>query len=1024
MPTLQPSSAARKLALQFFALTLTNVIVFLPIVFVEGEIRLIFTEGALAIVFPIVISMMVALTLVPMATSKVFYLMDRHKSLQLLHLYNLGYSESDALTHLASQKSKWEIFSRILMKIPHPRMALLRRKYGTILKSCLRHRVRFLIGIVLIILYTVYYTSTEINRDSLSMAEDEDSFYIYVYLPNGTNQTYTVEVISRIEDQLAKLVPEAKHVNSWVSDDFAQLRIDLIDIKKRAKESATIKEGLRTWMETFGEAELSFNQIRTRSENQQPVMDNGQRGSIEIRGPEYAQITDIAENFSEYLKEQILDIRDAEPQSEHGALEVIFRLDREKCAYLQVDAYQVSRSIQNAQRRSEYSTIQMKKGDQEIDIVFAQFETPSERKKKSGNDGDFGIQFEELKKVPVYSPLLRTTLSLEEIGSFDVQRGLGSVQRENRERIGRIMFDTAPNAKFIEVEEQIKTIIANYPTPAGYRMTLGGKSKRVNEELEAFKTIIYLAVILTYMCIASLFESFSLPIVIMLAIPLAIIGVVWAFILTGTQFNPLAILGCVFLVGMLPNSSILLIHFAGFLRREKIYPRERAIMVSGYTRLRPIFMTVATTILALLPMAIPRKGNNEWVPFAVTVIGGLASSTILTLLIVPGFYFIVEDVSNLFSRAIRFCTSYRWVFVFWSKKRRLALKEKLTAYRTFPVREEPLLIKLDHLTRIYSPTRIEIVYSYIKDRLQWKRSASALGIVPASIAEQPVKKSTKSRKKALDMVSLEIHQGLFGLLGPNGAGKTTLLRLLSGIDQPTRGFLSICGYDMKFEAKKAQGLIGYLPQYFGVYSHMNALQYLEYFALLKGMKIKSERDEAIQKALAMVNLTDQATVPVCQFSGGMMRRIGLAQIFVKPPKVLIVDEPTVGLDPMERVRFRNMLSKLSQDRVVILSTHIVEDVAHSCKQVALMNDGRIIMVGSPDDLVASIDGLVWETVVSQAEDWREYRKRCQVVSQSQMEEGIRIRIIADTKPDASAVPVDPNLEDAYLYHTHFKNRTH
>ena len=193
------------------------------------------------------------------------------------------------------------------------------------------------------------------------------------------------------------------------------------------------------------------------------------------------------------------------------------------------------------------------------------------------------------------------------------------------------------------------------------------------------------------------------------------------------------------------------------------------------------------------------------------------------------------------------------------------------------------------------------------------------------------------------------------------------------IDQPTRGYLSICGYDMKFESKKAQKLIGYLPQYFGVYSHMNALQYLEYFALLKGMKIKSEREEAIHKALEMVNLTDQATVPVCQFSGGMMRRIGLAQIFVKPPKVLIVDEPTVGLDPLERVRFRNLLSKLSQDRVVILSTHIVEDVAHSCKQVALMHDGRIIMVGSPDDLVSSIDGLVWETIVGKAEDWREYR---------------------------------------------------
>ena len=413
-------------------------------------------------------------------------------------------------------------------------------------------------------------------------------------------------------------------------------------------------------MESFGEAELTFNGGPHPWRNQQPVMDTGQKGTVEIRGPEYDQIASISESFSEYLKQLVPDIREAAPQSEHGALEITFKLDREKCAYLQVNAYQVSRSIQNAQRRSEYATIQMKKGDQEIDIIFAQYENPAAQKKEGKTDQDFGIKFEELKQVPVYAPLLRTTVSLEELGNFDVRRSLGAVQRENRERIGRIMFDTAPNSKFEDVEAQVKLIIDNYPTPPGYRLTMGGKSLKVNEEWIAFKTMMWLAVILTYMCIASLFESFSLPLVIMMAIPMAVIGVVWAFLLTGTQFDPLAILGCIFLVGMLPNSSILLIHFAGYLRREKAYPRERAIMVSGYTRLRPIFMTVSTTILGLLPLAMPRRGDDDWVPFAVTVIGGLASSTILTLLIVPGFYFIVEDVTNLFKRIIRYFTSWRW----------------------------------------------------------------------------------------------------------------------------------------------------------------------------------------------------------------------------------------------------------------------------------------------------------------------------------------------------------------------------
>ena len=358
------------------------------------------------------------------------------------------------------------------------------------------------------------------------------------------------------------------------------------------------------------------------------------------------------------------------------------------------------------------------------------------------------------------------------------------------------------------------------------------------------------------------------------------------------SFTPMSGLGCLFLVGLLPNSPILLVHFANYLRKEKGYPRVRAVMFSSSTRLRPILMTVMTTVLGLLPMAIPQKGENEWVPFAVPVIGGLLMSTVLTLIIVPGFYFIVEDVANFIKGIIRYVVSWSWVFVVWSSKKRQELRGSLTAYRNLPPREEPLLVQLDHLTRIYPPKRLESLAASLKRIVSpIYQPSPAIGFLP-QMATVPVQEphSTQVRRKAVDTVSLNIESGMFGLLGPNGAGKTTLLRMIAGIDQPTRGYLSICGYDMKSESKHAQKLIGYLPQYFGVYSHMSAWHYLDYFALLKGIRRKSERHAAIMRALEMVNLLEQKDVPVNQFSGGMMRRIGLAQIFVQPPKVLIVDK--------------------------------------------------------------------------------------------------------------------------------------
>jgi len=1001
---------SREVGVAVFALTLTIVMVFLPIVFVEGNIRLIFREGALAIVFPMVISMLVALSFVPMATSRILVFLDR-----VTHALPGSRTKTKERRWTRRFRAIREKIVSGFRRLPLPNMKSTRWRYSKVLKSCLRHRVRFLIAIVLVVLYTYFYTMTGINQDVLKAPEDQEGFELYVYLPNGTKQDYTLKVVEHVEDILLQHVTEAKNIHAWVREDFARFWIKLKDRKERKRESPTIKEELRPYFENFTEAEVTYDQSRSRQENQPPPIDSGQGGMIEIRGAEYDQINAICQRFIEVI-EQIPGVRDVISESEAGPLEYHFQLDRDAAALLQITPQLVAQSIQVAQRRGDYATIQMKKGDDEIDIIFAQAINPEELNRRVSSQ-EQGLKLEELKQVPIYSPALSTTVSLEELGTFQLERGMGQIQRENRERIGRIRFQTAPNVKYAEVESNIKKLIEEYPFPAGYRMILGGKTQKMDETYKALTQIVTLAVTLIYMCIASLFESFSLPLVIMLAVPLAVIGVVWMLILTGTAATELAGLGVIFLIGLLPNSAILLIHFSKYLRREKNFSRVRAVMVSAHTRLRPIFMTFLTTSLGLLPMAIPRGGDDEWVPFARTVIGGLSSSTILTLIIVPGFYFIVEDSSDLLSRMTQYLASWRWVLIFWNSEKREVMRLRLTAYRR-KVEKENLWVKIDHLVRIYPAPRLETLGWRFRQFFASFRPLSATpGFIPGASPDSKLF-STQSRSKALDGVCLDIGPGLFGLLGPNGAGKTTLLRLIAGIDQPTRGFLSICGYDLKTEAKDAQRYIGYLPQHFGVYNHMTAYQYLDYFSLLKGIKRKADRHSAILKALEMVNLSDQKEIPVGNFSGGMKRRIGLAQIFLLPPKVLIVDEPTVGLDPLERVRFRNLLSQFSQNRVVILSTHIVEDVAHSCRNLALMDDGKVLFVGSPNELTATIKDKVWELTVSDRQVWYEYRRRYKITGQSHTSEGIRLRIISDAPPDASAHTVEPTLEDAYLYHTH------
>jgi len=266
---------------------------------------------------------------------------------------------------------------------------------------------------------------------------------------------------------------------------------------------------------------------------------------------------------------------------------------------------------------------------------------------------------------------------------------------------------------------------------------------------------------------------------------------------------------------------------------------------------------------------------------------------------------------------------------------------------------------------------------------------------------------------ALRGVDLEMGTGMFGLVGPNGAGKTTLMRILAGLLRPTSGKVTVLGNDVTTRQGKlaVKSVLGYLPQELGLYPDLTAFEFLEYVALLKGLTVKMERQKQLDEILELVGLAQDASHRLHTFSGGMKRRVGIAQALLGKPRLLIVDEPTSGLDPEERVRLRNLLAEMSARCTVILSTHIVEDVSQSCNDLAVINLGQVLFRGSPGDLIAQARGRVWNLVTTGERPGTALT----VVSTVQIQDGVQYRVIGTPGDATRAVPVEPSLEDGYIW---------
>lgn len=270
------------------------------------------------------------------------------------------------------------------------------------------------------------------------------------------------------------------------------------------------------------------------------------------------------------------------------------------------------------------------------------------------------------------------------------------------------------------------------------------------------------------------------------------------------------------------------------------------------------------------------------------------------------------------------------------------------------------------------------------------------------------------QKLAVDRIDLELKCGVYGLLGANGAGKTTLMRMICDIQEPTSGEIFCNGQNIREMGEEYRDRLGYLPQNFGYYPEFTAYKFLLYIASLKGLSKQQASVRALY-LLDMVGLAEQKKQKIKTFSGGMKQRLGIAQAMLNEPEILILDEPTAGLDPKERVRFRNLISSFSKDKIVLLSTHIVSDVEYIADEILVMKDGRLIHRGAPEVVTQEAKGLVWECKV-ESKDAERYIEQYNVGNLKNVGDKTTLRVISDTCPCEGAVEAEPTLEDLYLYY--------
>jgi multidrug efflux pump subunit AcrB/ABC-type multidrug transport system ATPase subunit len=759
-------------------------------------------------------------------------------------------------------------------------------------------------------------------------------------------------------------------------------------------------------------------------------------------------------------------------------------------------------------------------------------------------------------------------------------------------RLGANAPKTGPARQALD--DQIRSAIQDVHRPVGYTI----ETPDPGESFSWFKKILVPVVLLLFAALALTFESLTLPLLVLVSLPLTVLGATWALVITDTPADYMALVGALALIGLTVNPAILLVDRMQQRAWHGRMTAGAAALAAVRERARPVLMTATTTIAGLWLLAQNSGRENEiWPPFATVVMGGLVTSTLLTLLVIPVGFVFLNRLDRLFGRLGPWVmigwvgaigaimtplvlsdaiSSMRWRIVTtllvaavllglavlivrrpqvprpecddgppavevrylrkvygqpgpvgraWRVQQRfadavrkfggqafdprMALERLLpltlvlaaALYQAFTVRAVGwyllfLLVSavvvgallrqlraarghVDELGRVAlgGPENVAAalmpwvalsyfaltvwVSPYMTNRYAPEADARAIGLrmwvivaIALIVLVTQLGRATavrvargkisvdlelgkryrrmrslwrrfsrfcfgldlpREQVRALAGVDFRAERGMVGVLGPNGAGKTTLLRMLSGILEPSTGTVYIGAVAIGKLKRFLARWVGYLPQDFGLPKNLTAREYLDYYALLYEIRPGEVRRERVDRLLKEVGLGERADERIGGYSGGMRQRVAVARTLLRLPPVIVVDEPTVGLDPRERIRFRNLLSRLSEGRVVLFSTHVVEDVEVACERVIVMARGRVVFDGVPTDLAAAAEGKVW--VASELEDQpAELPAGARRVDQVPEGDGrTRSRILADGQPLEAAERVAPTLEDGYLW---------
>lgn len=1140
----------REVVKSIFAATLTTICVFLPFLFSSDVVISLYGKNiGISIISTLLISMIAALFFIPMITY------------QLLGKKN----EEKVSVNLETIS----IRSRAV------------QIYLLLLKTAMRNPAVTIISAVVAFFLTLAICLST-NTNNLSEVET-NQISVYVTMPTGSTLDATDKLVAEMEADILK-IEEQEKITSKIEEGTGIINIYLKDNYQDINgcDLAGVKTKIRSIINSYSRrADNDFEQSSSndrfagggsssQAQRMERMMGIGTRQErIVVKGEDFGLMSQVADDIEEYV-EDLDEVSKVSTTQSGKTPEVHLYFDPELMGRLNMSLANVSSELNSFKKEVE-SGFQYKQGNEEYEIII-RLDTATE---ESVN------RMRDLEQLTIESDD-GSSYEMQQISRIVYGSGISRINRVNQEKQIELTIrfeDDINDSKelLLAAQTTLDELAASLNVPQGVTVEV------IHEEndYEEYYLLIVMALLLIFMILASVFESLSIPFVLMLSIPLAGIGSLLALLITGNSLlNSNTLTGFLILLGVVVNNGIILIDYANLLRKRG-YRRSRALMMAGLARLRPILITAITTIVAMLPLAL---GDTEYVgaigaPFAITVIGGLAFSTLLTLVFVPTFYSGLQNalewikslsVKIKLINAVLYIAAALLIYhciddFMWQLLAVIAVIIAIPAVTWFIINslkqatdtvidpEVPITIKVQNLVKIYDresrfsrqwyggqrirerageadkyeklsdlsgllwqipllAALIVFAFTYVENQfwqlfsilfvyifllvmlkpilkyeqnktlrgqnrivlriceifnlcvywaapllsvifiyLKNKNIGGAIIILIAwylvlmidTLSRRIVRKKINVNRltgkfknlrktlyrfvlsipvigkkttpfKALKGVTLEINNGMYGLLGPNGAGKSTLMRAICGINQQSYGTIWFNNINSMEKREELQGLIGYLPQEFGMYENMSAWDYLEYQAMLKNIKDIKIRNERVAHVLQEVHMYENREKKIGSFSGGMKQRIGIAQVLLHLPRILVVDEPTAGLDPRERIRFRNLLVELSRDRIVIFSTHIIEDIASSCEQVAVIRKGSVQYIGSPRNMTETARGHVWQIDIPE-EKFDEIAASMHVVYHVRDGATIKMRVIASTQPHPDAVSIDPNLEDAYLW---------